>query len=112
LPWITEANDDSFEQVVQGSTLPVLLDLWADWCQPCKIVAPALEHVAHEMAGRLKLVKVDVDRSPAVAGRLEVQGIPTLVLVGHGRVISRRTGAAPEAEIRRWLDDALAGAPT
>jgi thioredoxin 2 len=107
LPWITESGDDDFEAVVDAASIPVLVDLWAEWCGPCRMVSPALEQLARDLAGRLKLVKVDVDASPALSRRFEVQGIPTLLLLESGTVIARRTGAAPFEEIRRWVDSAL-----
>ncbi len=107
LPWIAEAGDTDYGEVVDGSTVPVLVDLWAPWCGPCRMVSPALEQLAREHAGRLKLVKVNVDEAPGVSQRFAVQGIPTLVVVDGGRVLARQTGAAPEAALRSWLEDAL-----
>jgi thioredoxin 2 len=107
LPWITESGDDDFEQVVGAASHPVLVDLWAEWCGPCRMLSPALEKLATDLAGRVKLVKVNVDTAPALARRFEVQGIPTLLLLEGGTVVSRRTGAAPLEELRRWLDSAL-----
>jgi thioredoxin 2 len=107
LAWVADAGDDDYADVVEAATLPVLVDLWAPWCGPCRMVSPALEHLAHEFAGRVKLVKVNVDESPGVARRLEVQGIPTLLVVRGADVIARHTGAAGEAALRSWLQDAL-----
>jgi thioredoxin 2 len=107
LPWMTESGDDDFEAVVEAASIPVLVDLWAEWCGPCRLVSPALEQLARDLAGRLKLVKVNVDASPALSRRFEVQGIPTLLLFEGGDLVSRRTGAAPLEEIRRWVDAAL-----
>jgi thioredoxin 2 len=107
LPWITESGDDDFEAVVEAASIPVLVDLWAEWCGPCRMVSPALEQLATDAAGRLKLVKVDVDASPALSRRFEVRGIPTLLLLDGGVVVARRTGAAPLEEIRRWVDSTL-----
>jgi thioredoxin 2 len=76
LPWLTAAGDGDFEQVAGRSTLPVLLDLWAPWCGPCRVVAPGVERAARELAGRLKVVKVNVDEAPRVAERFGVHGIP------------------------------------
>jgi thioredoxin 2 len=109
LPWITEAGDDDFEEVAVASTLPVLVDLWAEWCGPCRAVSPALEQLAKGMAGKLKLVKVDVDKAPALARRFEVQGIPTLLLIDRGQVVSRQTGAAPVHVLKQWVDGVLDG---
>jgi thioredoxin 2 len=108
LPWVTAAGDDDFDTVAGSVALPVLVDLWAEWCGPCRMVSPALEELARDMAGSLKLVKVDVDRAQAVARRFQVQGIPTLLLMRKGKVISRQTGAAPLPTLRRWVEDSLA----
>jgi thioredoxin 2 len=107
LPWIADADDTSFDVVAAKSRLPVLVDLWAPWCGPCRMVSPALEALARERAGQLKLVKVDVDQSPQVSQRFAVQGIPTLLVIRDGDVVARQTGAAPEPALRAWLDQAL-----
>jgi thioredoxin 2 len=107
LPWIAEADDTTFERVVEQADVPVLLDLWAPWCGPCRMVSPALEKLAGEQAGRVKLVKVDVDQSPQVSQRFDVRSIPTLMLMRGGEVVSRRIGADSEAALRRWLEQAL-----
>jgi thioredoxin 2 len=108
LPWIAEADDSSYSEVVDEAAIPVLVDLWAPWCGPCKMVSPALEHLARSHAGRVKLVKVNVDESPKTSERHQVRGIPTLLVLDHGRVVAHRVGVAPEAALRSWLDDALA----
>jgi thioredoxin 2 len=107
LPWIADAGDDSFAERVEQARMPVLVDLWAPWCGPCRAVSPALENLARDRAGRIKLVKVNVDESPAIAARFGVQGIPTLLVLDKGTVVTRQTGAAPEAALRQWLDQAL-----
>lgn len=81
LAWITEAGDADFAEVAEQAKPFVLVDLWATWCGPCRTVSPALERVAHELAGRVKLVKVDIDRSPRLAQRFQVQAVPTLLLL-------------------------------
>jgi thioredoxin 2 len=110
LPWLTSAGDGDFDQVVTGSTLPVLLDLWAPWCGPCRVVAPGVEQAARELAGRLKAVKVNVDEAPRVAERLGVQGIPTLLVMRQGREVARQVGAVPPATLMSWLKEVLAEA--
>jgi thioredoxin 2 len=107
LPWLTSAGDDNFEQVVTASTLPVLLDLWAPWCAPCRVVAPGVERAAQELAGRLKAVKVNVDEAPRVAERLGVRGIPTLLILRQGREVARQVGAVPPAALLRWAEEVL-----
>jgi thioredoxin 2 len=107
LPWIAAAGDEDFAEVVETSPVPVLVDVWATWCGPCRMVSPALEQLATERAGQLKLVKVDVDKAPAIAQQFAVQAVPTLlVLVGH-EVLGRQSGATPVAALRNWLDQAL-----
>ncbi len=107
LPWIVAAGDDDFTEVTGNSSVPVLVDLWATWCRPCLMVSPALEQLATERAGRLKLVKVDVDAAPRTAERLAVRAVPTLLVLDRGEALARQAGAAPISELRRWLDQAL-----
>ena len=111
LPWIVDAGDESFAEVAERSSVPALVDLWAPWCGPCRMVSPALEQLANENAGRLKLVKVNVDNAPKIQQRFGVQAIPTLLLLRNGEVAARQTGAAPAAALRTWLDGALAARP-
>ena len=108
LPWIVDATDEDFGEVADQASLPVLVDLWAEWCRPCRMVSPALVRLARERAGQLKLVKVDVDGSPQLAQRFGVQAIPTLLVLHRGSVLARQTGAAPIDVLRSWLDGALA----
>jgi len=109
LPWVVDAGDDSFSAVADESSLPVLVDLWAPWCGPCRMVSPVLQQLASQMAGRIKLVKVNSDVAPQVSQRFEVQAIPTLVLLDRGEVVARQIGAAPAPALRSWLEQALAG---
>jgi thioredoxin 2 len=108
LPWIVDAGDDEFAEVAEQASVPVLVDLWAPWCGPCRIVSPALEQLATEMAGKLKLVKVNLDESPRLQRRFGVQAIPTLLLLRNGAVAARQTGAAPAGALRTWLERGLA----
>src|SRR5262245_23443628 len=108
LPWLTTASDGDFEQGVTASTLPVLVDLWAPWCGPCRIVEPGVEQAAERLAGRLKAVKVNVDEAPRVAERLGVQGIPTVLLLRGGGEVARQVGAIPPPALVRWTEEALA----
>jgi thioredoxin 2 len=109
LPWIADATDDDFSEIADSAAVPVVVDLWATWCAPCRMVSPALEQVATEMAGRLKLVKVDVDRAPALSERFAARARADTLLMNHGQVISRRAGAAPAPAIRKWVEAAVAG---
>jgi thioredoxin 2 len=108
LPWLTAAGDGDFEQVAGRSTLPVLLDLWAPWCGPCRVVAPGVERAARELAGRLKAVKVNVDEAPRVAERFGVHGIPTLLVLRQGREVARQVGAVPPPALVRWAKEVIA----
>lgn len=106
LPWLVEATTETLDAELRAS-VPVLVDLWAPWCGPCRMMAPALEQLARDRAGRLKVVKLDVDEHPQVAGRYRVQGIPLLVLTRDGDELARLTGAAPLPQLQRWLDGQL-----
>ena len=110
LPWITTAGDDDFETVVTQSTLPVLLDLWAPWCQPCRIVEPGVERAATTFAGSLKVVKVNVDTAPQVADRLAARSIPMLLILDHGKERGKQVGALGPEPLLRWVEGVL-GSP-
>jgi thioredoxin 2 len=112
LPWIADAGDEDFAEIAEQATVPVLVDLWASWCGPCRMVSPTLEQLAREKAGQVKLVKVDIDRAPKLAQRFSVQAIPTLMVLNRGEVIARQPGAAPLDALRSWLDGAIAGIPS
>jgi thioredoxin 2 len=107
LPWLVDADDESFEAELQSS-LPVLIDLWAPWCGPCKWVSPAIEEAATTHRGELKLVKVNVDEAPRTAARFEVRGIPTLVVMRDGQEVDRIAGAPSRADLMAWIERHLA----
>ncbi|MDD7967976.1 thioredoxin [Actinomycetospora lemnae] len=109
LPWIVDADDQDFADLAERARLPVLVDLWAAWCGPCRMVAPVVERAAREYAGRLKVVKVDVDRSPSVAARYDARSIPMLLLLRDGRVVARQVGAVPADRLLAWIGAELAG---
>ena len=108
LPWVTAATDATFGAVVEQAAVPVLVDLWAPWCGPCRSVSPVLESLAARYAGRVKLVKVNVDESPGLQRRFGAQSIPTLLVMRRDAVVARRTGAVPRPVLEGWLEAALA----
>jgi thioredoxin 2 len=110
LPWIADADDATFAEIAEAAKVPVIVDLWAPWCGPCRMVSPALEQLARDLAGQVKLVKVNVDNSPRISQRFQAQSIPTLLLLRGGQVAARQVGAAPLAALRAWVDNALGAA--
>ena len=93
-------TDNAFDKTVLQSQLPVIVDFWAPWCTPCKMVAPILDKLAKEYAGKLLVAKVNTDENPDWAGKFGVQGIPTMLFVANGKVIHRQVGALPEPYLR------------
>jgi thioredoxin 2 len=98
LPWLVNATDTTFD-LEANSTATVLVDLWAPWCGPCRIVGPILEELSREYPGRLKVVKVNVDDNPALAQRFQATSIPTMVVMQGGRVVDRIVGAVPKPDL-------------
>ncbi len=101
-------SDETFEQTVLQSLLPVIVDFWAPWCGPCRMVAPVLEQLAKDYAGKIIVAKVNTDDHPQWASRFDVQGIPTMLFVVNGQVVDRMVGAAPHPIIKQRLDTVLA----
>jgi thioredoxin 2 len=109
LPWIVDADAASFDTEIVAS-VPVFVDFWAPWCAPCRMVSPAVERLAHDHAGELKVIKLDVDTAPDIGARFGAQSIPLLVLLRDGQEVDRVVGALPEPQLRRWLEERLAPA--
>lgn len=109
LPWTVDADAATFPRAV-AADVPVLVDFWAAWCAPCRMVSPLVERIGRDYAGRLKVVKLDTDAAPEVAARYQAMSIPLLVLLRDGREVARLIGAHPDADLRAWLDGQLAGA--
>ena len=104
-----EITDDNFQEEVLNSDIPVLVDFWADWCQPCKMIAPSVAQVAEEYDGKIKVGKLDVDSNPRTSTALGIRGIPALLIFNEGKPIDQVVGAVPKAIIQKKLDEALAG---
>jgi thioredoxin 2 len=110
LPWLVDVSSSDFQTGVEASPVPVLADFWAPWCAPCRMVAPAVEKMAADLAGKLKVVKINTDEQPDLGSRFGVRGIPTLILFESGREKDRVTGAMPGPQLRSWVDARLKSA--
>ncbi len=102
-----KVTDASFQSDVVGADLPVVVDFWAEWCGPCKMIGPSLEEIAKELDGKVRIAKVNVDENPGIAGQLGIRSIPTLMLYKDGKVASQKVGAAPKGELKRWISEAI-----
>ncbi|HVY04302.1 MAG TPA: thioredoxin TrxA [Caulobacterales bacterium] len=101
-------TDDSFEADVLKAEGPVLVDFWAEWCGPCKQIAPALEEIAAEMGGKVTIAKLNIDESPMTPGKYGVRGVPTMMIFKNGKVTATRMGAMPKSKIVEWVNETVA----
>ncbi len=104
---VSHITDDSFEQAVVNAEVPVVVDYWAEWCAPCRQIAPALEEIASELEGRVNIAKMNVDENPQTPSKFGVRGIPTLMLFKDGEVASTKIGALPKGKIKEWIESAI-----
>jgi thioredoxin 1 len=104
---IDHVTDDSFEQAVLKSDQPVLVDYWAEWCGPCKMIAPILDEIASEYSGRLKVAKLNIDENPATPPKYGIRGIPTLMLFKNGGVEATKVGALSKSQLTAFIDQNL-----
>ena len=100
-------TDQSFATDVLAADKPVLVDFWAEWCGPCKMIAPALEEIAGEIGERVDIVKLNIDENPETPGHYGVRGIPTMVLFKNGKPVAQKVGAAPRSQIQQWLESEI-----
>ena len=98
-----KVTDASFSQDVLQSSEPVVVDFWAEWCGPCRMIGPALEEISNEMAGKVKIVKLNVDENPQVSSQFGIRSIPALMMFKDGKVVAQKIGAAPKGDLAKWI---------
>ncbi|WP_202889332.1 thioredoxin family protein [Actinopolymorpha rutila] len=107
LPWVVDTSDDTYTGIVERSQVPVLIYMCAPWCPPCRRMTPILEQIAKDLAGRVKLVEVEVDEAPKIIERLAIRSVPTLIVMKGGKALATHVGAAPAVIVRSWAEEVL-----
>ncbi|MBR0551707.1 thioredoxin TrxA [Stakelama marina] len=103
----TAITDDSFENDVISADKPVLVDFWAEWCGPCKMIGPALEEISDELGDKVTITKINIDENPEAPGKYGVRGIPTMILFKDGQIAATKVGAEPKSQLKAWLESEL-----
>ena len=103
---VGKVSDATFETEVLKSASPVVVDFWAEWCGPCRMIAPALEEISKSLGGKVKIVKLNVDENPQTAAKYGIMSIPTLMMFKNGELASRQVGAAPKQKLEQWINSA------
>ncbi len=104
---VGKVSDATFESEVLKSTEPVVVDFWAEWCGPCRMIAPALEEISGSLGDKVKIVKLNVDENPEIAAKYGIMSIPTLMIFKNGELASRQVGAAPKQKLEQWISGAV-----
>jgi thioredoxin 1 len=102
-----KVTDSTFQQDVLGSDTPVVVDFWAEWCGPCRMIAPHLDAIATEMAGKVKIAKVNIDENPEIAGQVGIRSIPTLMVFKGGKHVNTKVGAGSKGDLQRWIEGSI-----
>ena len=102
-----KTNDQNFKADVLESKEPVLVDFWAEWCGPCKAIAPSLEEISNEMANKLKVVKINVDENPSTSQAYSIRSIPALMIFKNGKMVSEKMGALPKSALESWVNETI-----
>jgi thioredoxin 1 len=103
----SSVTDKSFQKDVMESDLPVVVDFWAEWCGPCRMIAPHLEAIANELSGKVKIVKLNIDENPEIAGQVGIRSIPTLMIFKGGENINTKVGAGSRSDLQKWIETSI-----